>query len=254
MTLSLRVHLRHFVKAGLCLAGLLCSLNVLAQSDDYIFANGFEFPATLILNEVNAALSSNQDLVELRATTGGSTLGIALIQDPSADGLGAVTLAILPEASVATGDLIVVHLNPSVSVTRETSSKTSCIDSTCYSGAWDELGGTTGIAFSNRVLAVRGADGIYSDAVPFSRSTSSTVSFPAAVQYIQSLGLWLPADCNGSPCDYTTTPTVAGISVDWTTIGTNVTGASASRHAVADSNTAGDWTIAATSTFGATNP
>ncbi len=206
--------------------------------------------ATLLINEVNPNISGGKDLVELLATTAGSINGVTLQQDVAAP----VTLATLPNVTVAAGDLIVIHLAPDTTTT-ETSTKGDCTDGGCYAGAWDVNGGITGITFSNRVLRLVAPDNSVADAVPFAKvSTTSPSGYPADLQAIQAAGQWLPADCGGALCSYASTPLAsdATISVDWTTAGPSAIGTSVQRKSGAATRTSADWTPAA-QTFGLNN-
>lgn len=203
--------------------------------------------AILKINEVNPNVTSSLDLIELRAAVGGSTAGITLEQDITSK----VVLATLPAITVLAGDLIVVHLTPPAGVTNETSSKTSCANAACYTGAYDVAGGTTGITFSGRVLVVRAPNSTITDGVAFYRSGAvSPAGFPAELMALQTAGHWLPANCGG-PCN--TVPLAEGISADWNGTGTAATGASVARKANADTDKAADWAVG-THSFGLTNP
>jgi hypothetical protein len=210
---------------------------------------GFVQPAELVINEVNPNISVSRDLVELRVVTGGSLLGIKLEQDINA----AVTLATLPAVLVTSGDVVVVHLNPNVSETTEMTSKTDCTSASCYSAAWDIAGGTTGITFSNRLLVVRDVTGRIQDAAAFIVPTSSLATFPANLQALQAAAQWLPADCGGAACTYTTIPTAPAVSVDWSACGTTAAGISVRRASLTDTNQSSDWS-AGTSSWGGPNP
>ena len=220
------------------------------------FVDGFG-DARLLLNEVNANISSSHDLIVLLTVGAGSVSGIEIVANPDPGNLNFALLTTLPDASVATGDLIVVHLAPTggIDEINETTSKMQCIDVTCYANAWDVFGGAAEITYTNRVLAVRTAGGTVMDAVAFARSdiASPPSSYPQAVQYVQSIGKWLPPDCAGSPCTYASLPTVVQISADWTGLASTSTGASASRLAGADTRQSSDWQVVA-QTFGAANP
>src|SRR5688572_3351542 len=73
--------------------------------------------ATLLINEANPHIDGEHDLIELVAVAGGNIAGITLVQTyPRSP----VLMATLPDAVVATGDLIVVHLFPTVTVMTET--------------------------------------------------------------------------------------------------------------------------------------
>jgi Calx-beta domain len=206
-------------------------------------------PAGLILNEVAPNITNNADLVELATVSGGNVGGMTVTQGPAS-----TTLATLPELLVPPGDFIVVHLNPPSAVTTETSSKTQCTSAACYSGAWDVAGGTTGVTFSHRVLAVRTPSTSIQDAVPFiTTSVMGVAGFPAEVQAIQALGQWSPANCGGALCGYSTMPTVADISADWTTASSPTGSSTIRRTGASDTNSDADWTVGAQS-IGASNP
>ena len=211
--------------------------------------NGFTPPLQLKLNEVAPNITSSADLVELKTIAGGSVAGMTLQQDMSP----ATTLATLPAATVATGDPIVIHLNPPVDLISETTSPTQCVAASCYSGAWDFAGGTTGITFSSRVLTIRGADSVIHDGAAFiSTSGTPPVAFPTHLQALQDAGHWLPANCSGLPCTPTSTPTAADISADWTGASSTSGANTIARASNADTNQKADWTVGS-STMGAVN-
>jgi hypothetical protein len=223
-----------------------------AAFDSAAFA-GFRPLASLRLNEVNANLPGGADLAELLVVSSGITQGVAFVQNPGT--LAATTLATLPAISVASGDLIVVHLVPPPGVVSETSSPSECTHAACYAGAWDVAGGATGMTYTNQVLAVR-APGTRTiqDAVAYVRPPNAPVGFLGALQHVQGQGQWLPASCGGAPCTYTSVPSATSISFDWTGLGATVAGTSAQRRAGGlDTHGASDWRTGA-STFGLVNP
>ncbi len=133
--------------------------------EDTALFTGFVQPANLVLNEIAPNITSSKDLIELRATSAGTVNGLTLNSRPTA-----TTLATFPNVTVAAGDLIVVHLNadgdfPSSETTAKNQHPSASFPGT-YDGAWDFLGGTTGITYSNRVLSVE-REGFRLDAVPF---------------------------------------------------------------------------------------
>ncbi len=213
---------------------------------------GYAPAAALLINEVAPAVTGNADLVELRATNTGTTSGFELIRGNFSS--NRILLATLPDLLVEPGDLVVVHLNPGAGVSTEQSSKTSCADPACFPGAFDVRGGTTSIVFSDAVLHVRNPQAAAPvDSVPFTvPGGANPVAFPTEVGDAQTLGAWLPANCGGSSCSYTSTPTVEEISVNWS-------GASGSntiaRKPIADTNQASDWYPSASAqTLGSPNP
>ncbi len=204
--------------------------------------------AVLQVNELNANITGSEDLIELYATSGGDTTGIDVEQNITTK----LVLATLPTLTVATGDLIIVHLNAPAGVTTETTTKTDCSNAACYSGAWDVVGGTTGMTYTGEAILTRSADGgTILDGVAFVRTG---VALPATyfdqVEALQDAGAWLPATCSGNPCS--TNALATTISANWTGLGTtNAT--SVARSTNVDTNTAADWKVGSSS-FGATNP
>lgn len=215
-------------------------------------------PAKLMINEVNPNIGSSRDLIELLVKKSGQLRGFTIEQGLSSS----VILATLPALKVSAGDIIVVHLNPDATLNgdafvSETQSIGQCPNSMYpanYDGAWDVHGGTTGITFTNRVLVIRDSLGNIQDAVPFTNGGSTPSAFPPDLQNIQAQSLWLPANCGGVNCDYTSTPGAQAISVSWLNAGTTRTGNSVQRKYSTDANINTDWTSAPTSpTFGALN-
>src|SRR5205085_11392045 len=117
-------------------------------------------PATVQVNEVNANVTAG-DLVELKVMAGGSLDGVQL-RDLASD----TGLATLPDITVATNDLVVVHLAAD-GATSETTGKTACSDAACYARAWDIRGGTQIDYSQNVVLLANRKSGNPEDAVPF---------------------------------------------------------------------------------------
>ena len=216
---------------------------------------GYRVPATLLINEVNPNVAGSKDLIEILAIGSGSTFGFTVEQDIAAP----VALAALPDISVIAGDIIVVHMSPGTGEgpASETVSKTqypAASYASNYDTAWDVNGSATGVGFANRILVLRSPSGVIQDAVAFVRSGSTTTSFPGDLQSIQAHGQWIPSNCGGMPCTYTSTPTAVDLSVDWTNVGTSRSGNSVQRYPLQDTNAKGDWKPPAASTFGYANP
>jgi hypothetical protein len=221
--------------------------------------NGYSAVAGLLFNEINPNIGSSHDLIELLVTQSGSTNGITILQK----GTVVDTLATLPDVNVTAGDLIVVHLVPATATgaapASETTSKTqyaNAMYSANYDGAWDFLGGTTGLSYSNRVLEIDAPGGVVLDALPvvLSSSANPPAAFPGTLQALQSAGLWLPPDCGGMLCTYTSTPTAVSISVDYLGAGTTPTGNSISRKPGMNTKQKSDWNAAGPQSFGLPNP
>ena len=206
---------------------------------------GFGTVASLQLNELNPNITGSFDLIELRAKTAGTTKNVTVEQNIS----GKVVLATLPDVTVAPNDLIVVHLGATTATT-ETTTQTDCTDASCYAGAWDVAGGSTGITYSGRVLLVRAPNATIQDGAAF-YTGAPPAGFYVDVMSLQGAGAWLPADCSGNPCN--TNTLAEGVSVVWTGCGTSPTGNSVARSGNADTDFAADWAVGASS-FGSSNP
>jgi hypothetical protein len=219
---------------------------------------GFTVRAVVRLTELSPNILSSRDLVELLVIEGGTTAGGQLLQ------IGTVTdvLATFPDATVAAGDVIVVHLAPDSTNGDAPASETTAKDqhpaaayAANYDTAWDFHGGTLGLTFSNRVIRVVDGTGQLQDAVPFVLSTGTPpAAFPAALQALQAEGRWLPADCGGQPCTYTSTPTAIEVSVDYLGCGTTRTGDTVQRVPGMDNRTRTDWLPAGAHSLGLPNP
>jgi len=216
--------------------------------------------AVLSLNEINPNVASSRDLIELLALTSGNVLGLTVVQRGNAN----ETLVTLPDLLVAAGDLLVVHMSPSgapgVAAASETVSKNqhpAATFSANYDGAWDILGGATGLTFGNRVIEVRAPGAaVAQDVVPVvvSNAASPLGAFPGLLRGLQTASMWFPANCGGAPCTYLTTPTAVEISVDYLGCGTTATGNSIARNIGGFSSIKADWDAAAAHSWGLPNP
>lgn len=209
---------------------------------------GFQASAVLLINEANVNITGHKDLVELLVIRGGPVGGMFLQEVRNTP----TTLATFPDVTVATGDIIVVHLNPDASLVSETVSKSQSTASAAYATAWDFAGGTAGIGFGNRVLAVKDRNGTIVDGVAFvTPGQTPAGDFPTHLQALQAAGLWDPSDCNGALCTYESSPTAYDVSVDWRT--TNKIETSVQRIPGMNTKHKSDWMTQGPSTFGRPN-
>ena len=216
--------------------------------------SGFEVAAELRLNEVSPAITNSDDLIELRVVSGGSLEGMRVeMSNPT-------VLATLPNISVATNDIIVIHLGTSYQShvpASETTAKDqfpNALHNRNYDNAWDVMGSTTGITFSDRTLTIfDGANQIVDAAAFTDPNGTGPVNFAPSLAALQGAGEWLPADCGGLACDYTSTPTSEGISVSWQGTGTTSVGNTVQRLDNTDDNNMADWGPASTQTLGVLN-
>jgi hypothetical protein len=218
--------------------------------------NGYEVQAVLRITEIAPNVASSRDIVEFQVVSGGTTRGMTFF-----DATGNLGFGTFPTVTVATGDVIVLHLNPD-KVTAgfdapgsETTSKSqyaSASYSSNYDNAWDfQATNTNAIAYSSKVLRIRDANGVTQDAVSaYTTGATPAAAFPTTVQALQAEGQWLPADCGGSTCS--TAALAQGISANWA--GVSTTRATTLRRVSAtDSNTKDDWAVGAGS-IGTANP
>jgi hypothetical protein len=226
--------------------------------DEAMFT-GYVVPAGLLINEIGPTITDNFDLVELLVTSSGTVNGITLIQD----GTAFETIATLPDVNVAMGDIIVVHLNGATAAGAAPGSETMAKNqyaaatySANYDGAWDFHGGTIHLTNNARVIRVHAPGNVLIDAVPvvLSSSGSPPSAFPGDLQALQALGRWLPADCGGQLCTYSSTPTAIAISVDYLGSGNSPTGNSISRKPGMNTMQKSDWNAAGAQSWGAANP
>jgi hypothetical protein len=133
--------------------------------------------------------------------------------------------------------------------TAETTSKSELPAATNagnYDTAWDVPGANTGIVSTNVVLTLVQSTTLV-DAVVLSDKTSTPSSaFVTALGIVQGAGAWLPANCGGVVCDATT---AASVAASMQGVGTTTTGNTVQRTGATDTNTAADWSVAA-STLG----
>jgi hypothetical protein len=241
---------------------------------------GNQYPPELVINEVNANLTSDgtgggtpHDLVEIKVLKGGYTGGLSLqmnFKGYTSPNNSVDPVCNFPNAYVATGDLIVVHLNPSTgngdAAASETTSKSeqpASSNPANYDNAWDFEGLTTPSFDTDLVVTNDEVLSIYSastnsllDAVPFVANTDGSGGFESNFQSwlssIEGQGFWLPATC-ASGC---TSATAESSSVLWqsASLGNAKTGPSLQR--VSGSSNQGhsssDWTVK-TATWGADN-
>jgi hypothetical protein len=207
------------------------------------------------LSEVNPLIPSNAsggDLVELRATRAGVVGKFGVRMNPTPASSGTLVVTFPDGLCVALEDRIVVHVQPPdgiVSPTSETLAKDEFLAATYsahYDSAWDLRGGSSGLLGTDAVIAVRDANNAYVDALAYTNGdASSTQTFQDSLAYMQSLGLWMPANCGGATCTDATTPTAEGISVSLAGVGNSAAGASLQRSAATP--TSASWSAGASS-------
>ncbi|WP_426753006.1 chitobiase/beta-hexosaminidase C-terminal domain-containing protein [Myxococcus sp. Y35] len=221
--------------------------------------SGFQRPAQLRITEIAPNVAMGRDLVELYVVQGGTTLGALLVDGNSVGS----PLATLPEVEVSTGDFIVIHLNPDrttpgtdapASETLGKSQYSQSVYSSNFDTAWDFQGGSVGLGTGNRTLRILDGLGFTQDAVAATVVGNTFAGYPALLQSIQDLGQWLPSNCGGIPCTYTSYPSAWDVSVDWSqAFHVQTRDTTVQRFGMADTDTREDWGVGPAS-FGAPNP
>jgi hypothetical protein len=217
--------------------------------------------ALLELTEVSPA---PVNLLELTATRAGSLRGFSVRRNPTlaaptgSEVLAGGSTSPMPPICVAQGDVVVIHLAMQGGTGSESDAKDqlpTAQNAGNYDQAWDVATTTASSSLSfatSSVVALRDPTGTYVEAAVFtSGTTAASAAFNASLQYVQGLGLWLPADCNGTPCDNTTTPTGRDLAASWNGVGATAGDASC-RRATGAGKVAASWSVGPSS-FGAAN-
>ncbi len=219
---------------------------------------GFEVRAVLRINELNANIAGGCDLIELRVVSGGSMNGFKLLERD----LG--TLVTFTNFTVATNDLIVVHLNGPFATcnpgtgTQETTAKNQQAAATFtanYDTAWDWYSSDTGLTATDNVITLYDATNTIVDAVFVANAPTGTAAagtetqaaLVAAANQWQQVGGGIPS---GGFIDDTFR---ANAALDLDATGTAASGESIRRIDDTDDNDMADWAQGASS-FGAINP
>ena len=213
---------------------------------------GFQVPALLRINEVNANIASACDLIELRVTAAGTMNGILLRERETG------SLVTFPAFNVNTNDIIVVHMNaPSTTCNPNAASQetTSIIEqpSATFAGnfdtAYDFWSTDTGLTNTDNVFTLYTAAGAIMDAVfvdqgnadnAVAAATETQAATVAAANQWQMVGGGVPA---GGFVDMNFIDH-AVFDLDGT--GTNAIGDTIQRNDNADNNDRDDWNAAPT--------
>jgi hypothetical protein len=219
--------------------------------------------ARVAITEVNP----RANLVELTVTQGGALRNFRLRRNPTAasdpnsvivlpgrlDALNAQT----PNLCAAAGDIVVVHLGTATDVFSETSAKDERPEATNpdnYDFAWDLAAGATISHNTSHVLALRNPANEWVDAAAFStHQVAATEAYNDSLAFVQGLGLWMPADCNGAPCSNETNPSGRDLAASWAGLDTTAASDSCRRASPAASPEAASWSVGAPS-WGLLNP
>jgi hypothetical protein len=178
--------------------------------------------AIVVLSEIeprgvaDGGTSLTPGKIELLVTHAGSLEGFEVVT-----GIGSPrVLATLPAITAAAGDIVVIH--PMLwddPVETSLTGKGGCRSVTCYPNAWDVNGGYES-GFVSTTFAIRSPEHAIVDAVAFGRDPDqygfwTGASFYTDLHLLQTMGLWLPADCGGALCSATSRPRVSEVTAEW---------------------------------------
>ncbi len=225
---------------------------------------GFQTLALVRINEVNANLAGGCDLIELRVTSGGTMTGYKLQERDTAN------LLTFPTFTVATNDLIVVHMstasatcNPGTAV-----NETGAIDAqprasfgANYDTAFDFYSSDAGLTATDNVFTLYNNAGTILDAVfvssdpasPFLAAAGTETQAAAVVAAGQWTSLLVPPTTTYVDAEFH-----ANACKDLDGTGTTAVGSSIQRTDDTDDNTTDDWGVVTSattpaSTWGALN-
>lgn len=222
------------------------------NSADFV---GYVTPATLQFNEMSPNITGSHDLIELTVLTDGNLVGTTIVENLVNS---KVLLATLPNLQVVAGDIVVVHLVPTlpdagVLITNETTTKGDCTLAACYPNAWDvadTANGTNGLTYSARVLALKLPNGAIEDGMSWHNSNSPATTFYQETNALIDAGMW--TTCGGTYC--ADSDAAVGISFNMQGVLSTVAGKDAQRITATNTHTPADWELNdAGSSFGAAN-
>ncbi len=239
---------------ALTVATTLTDLQGTALTTNTANVAGFAPPATVRINELNANIGSNCDLVELRVIADGSMTAFKLNDRGG-------TVLTFPTFNVKKNDLIVVHLSSAVAAcnpgtaTQETTTVADQPKATFganFDTAFDFYSVNAGLTATTNVFSLTDAAGTIVDAVfATNLTTVAAQATLTAAGVVGAANQWLPAQATYLPADF-----LSAALDDLDATATTVAGNSIQRKDDNDTNAKADWTSGAgvTSTFGALNP
>lgn len=219
---------------------------------------GFLTPAVLKINEINANITGNCDLIELRVISGGSIGNFTLTERD-------LSILTLPDMIVATNDIIVVHINsPSATcnpgnAVNETMAKNQFPvsgNAKNYDLAWDFWSADTNLTSTDNVFQIRDAIVTIQDAVLVADNpdnVNAAAASEAAAAVVAAANQWFTLAGMIPAGGYVDGVFRANAVQDLNGTATDALGTGLSIQRLnTDDNDMGDWTMAA-QTWGALN-
>jgi Bacterial Ig-like domain len=211
---------------------------------------GFEQPASVKINEVNANITGGCDLIELRVTAAGTLRGLKVQERTGGSGELA---EVLPAVTVAKNDIVVLHLNgpsatcnPGVSANETTSITQSPVATFTrnYDTAWDLFSADTGLTATDNVISVFDRFGAMNDAVliddDVAGSNVAAASETAAAAAVVAM-MWQNVGGGTPPGGYIDDAFRTNAVLNSLTTGTANTGDTLRRIDDTDDNDKADW-------------
>ncbi|MEM9692430.1 MAG: hypothetical protein AAGA56_07785 [Myxococcota bacterium] len=206
--------------------------------------NGFTTPATVLIHEVNANISSGCDLIELRVTGAGSMDGFELRERTSV----VLTFGAL---QVQTDDIIVVHFNASnaacgrngaVDETTSVTEQAAATFSANYDTAYDWWSADSGLTRTDNVFTLYDDVGTIIDALFASDDNGNTAAGTTETQaaVVSAAGQWFALDGTSPVFEDQVFLDASVLDLDGT--GTSATGSSIQRSNDMDTNRSTGWT------------
>ena len=223
---------------------------------------GYVTLAGVRINELNANIASNCDLIELRVISDGSMAGFKITERTGNTSNNEMSFTFPAGFSVHKNDFIVVHTasasttcNPG-GATAETTAPNDQAQATYgrnFDTAFDFYSTDNGITNTDNVITLFDTTGTIVDAVLISKDpagTSAATGSLNAATTVLAANQWMPAAAS-----YTGTDFCTNAADDLDATATTVTGSSIQRLNDADTNAKADWTTGAgaTATWGALN-
>jgi cysteine-rich repeat protein len=221
--------------------------------------SGYRAPATLVINEVNANISSSCDLIEFRVTGGGALRHTVKERT--------TVLHRFPMTVVAEGDLIVLHLNSGNSnCVQATQEGATPADETVaknqvptgdfaanYNNAWDYWTADSGLISTDNVITLLLDDTIVDGVLLAKDPTGNAASASeTAARYLVEADQWTTTNGDVPEGGFVDDDFRAHACLDLNGPGTVNNSMSIQRVNAQDRNHKGDWEFSASS-FGAAN-
>ncbi len=209
---------------------------------------GYSVPAVVVINELNATITGGCDLIELRVVEGGSMEGFTLMERTG-------NLVVFSGLSVATNDIIVVHMNGNnatcnpASATDETvgpAENPNSSVSTNYDTAYDWYATDNGLTDTDNVFSLWDGLGALVDAVLVADSTSGNAAGGSEDEalLVVAEGGWTNTDGTVPAGGYIDDDFRINAVQDLDATATTSDGTSIQRNGDVDNNHMGDWTMA----------